>query len=148
MLLAIIFFSLKNLSKICSVWTLAGSKFNSKCFFNENKQNTAVILNDFKIMWGNLEILFLSWVIFNNVNLHNGLKFWLKWKIFQKKNINRKGLSQLFSYFSNFKLQQEVFKFNDICMSWSTPKNVLQTNFVKLGKSKFWGRHFLCMRNI
>ena len=29
-----------------------------------------------------------------------------------------------------FKLQQEVLKFNDICMSWSSPKTDLMTNFL------------------
>ena len=29
-----------------------------------------------------------------------------------------------------FKLQQEALKFNDICMSWSSPKTDLATNFL------------------
>ena len=29
-----------------------------------------------------------------------------------------------------FKLQQEVLKFNDICVSWSSPKTDLVTNFL------------------
>ena len=30
-----------------------------------------------------------------------------------------------------FKLQQEVLKFSDICVSWSSPKTDLETNFLK-----------------
>ena len=31
-----------------------------------------------------------------------------------------------------FKMQQEVLKFNDISMSWSSPKTDLVTNFLNL----------------
>ena len=31
-----------------------------------------------------------------------------------------------------FKLQQEVWKFNNICVSWSSPKTSLETNFLSL----------------
>ena len=31
-----------------------------------------------------------------------------------------------------FKLQQEVLKFNDICVGWSSPKTDLVTNFLNL----------------
>ena len=31
-----------------------------------------------------------------------------------------------------FKLQQEFLKFNDICVSWSSPKTDLVTNFLNL----------------
>ena len=31
-----------------------------------------------------------------------------------------------------FKLQQEVLKFNDICVSWSSPKTDLVTNLLNL----------------
>ena len=38
-----------------------------------------------------------------------------------------------------FKLQQEVLKFNDICMSWSSPEtDWMETNFVNFRKLKFW----------
>ena len=37
----------------------------------------------------------------------------------------------------NFNLQQEVLKFSDICMGWSSPKTELEKNFFQLGKSKF-----------
>ena len=32
----------------------------------------------------------------------------------------------------NFRLQQELLKFNDICLSWSSPKTDLETNFLNL----------------
>ena len=32
-----------------------------------------------------------------------------------------------------FKLQKEVLKFNDICMSWRSTKTRLETNFVLSG---------------
>ena len=31
-----------------------------------------------------------------------------------------------------FKLQREVLKFNDICVSWSSPKTELETSFLNL----------------
>ena len=31
-----------------------------------------------------------------------------------------------------FKLQQEVLKFNDICVIWNSPKTDLLTNFINL----------------
>ena len=36
-----------------------------------------------------------------------------------------------------FKLQQEVLKFNDICVSWSSPKTDLVTNFLNLENRSF-----------
>ena len=33
-----------------------------------------------------------------------------------------------------FKLQQEILKLNDTCVSWSSPKTNLETNFLKLEK--------------
>ena len=39
-----------------------------------------------------------------------------------------------------FKLQQKVLKFNDICVSWSSPKIDLETNFLNL--ENFWERQF------
>ena len=36
-----------------------------------------------------------------------------------------------------FKLQQEVLKFIDICVSWSSPKTDLETNFLSLEKRSF-----------
>ena len=39
-------------------------------------------------------------------------------------------------------MQQEVLKFNDICVSWSFPKTWLGGEFCKLRKSKFWESQF------
>ena len=36
-----------------------------------------------------------------------------------------------------FKLQQEVFKFNDICLSWSSPKTDLEKKFLNLESRSF-----------
>ena len=36
-----------------------------------------------------------------------------------------------------FKLDQEVWKFNDICVSWSSPKTDLQTNILNLENQNF-----------
>ena len=36
-----------------------------------------------------------------------------------------------------FKLQQEVLKFNDICVSWSFPKNDLVTNLLNPENQSF-----------
>ena len=35
------------------------------------------------------------------------------------------------------KLQQKVLKFNDICVSWSSPKTDLETNFLNLENRNF-----------
>ena len=36
-----------------------------------------------------------------------------------------------------FKLQQEVLKFNDICVSWSYPNTDLEMNFLNLENRKY-----------
>ena len=36
-----------------------------------------------------------------------------------------------------FKLQQQVLKFNDICVSWSYPKTNLETNFLNFENRSF-----------
>ena len=41
-----------------------------------------------------------------------------------------------------FKLQQEVLKFNDICLSRSSLKNELETNWERLGTSVFLNDNF------
>ena len=50
---------------------------------------------------------------------------------FQNKN-NRKATHSFAPRPLIFKLQQEVLKFNDICVSWSSPKTDLVTNFLNL----------------
>ena len=36
-----------------------------------------------------------------------------------------------------FKLQQEALKFNDMCVSWSSPKTDVVTNFLNLENRSF-----------
>ena len=48
---------------------------------------------------------------------------------FQNKN-NRKATNSFAPRLLIFKLQQDVLKFNDICVSWSFPKTDLVTNFL------------------
>ena len=50
---------------------------------------------------------------------------------FQNKN-NRKATHSFAPRPLFFKLQQEVLKFNDICVSWSSPKADLETKFLNL----------------
>ena len=57
-------------------------------------------------------------------------------KSFQNKN-NRKATQSFASRPLIFKFQQEVLKFNGICMSWSSPKTDLETNFVNLENQSF-----------
>ena len=42
-----------------------------------------------------------------------------------------------------FKLQQEVLKFNDICVSWSSTKTDLERNFLGLENRSFENVSFL-----
>ena len=55
---------------------------------------------------------------------------------FQNKN-NRKVTHVFTPRPLFFKLQQEALKFNDICMSWSSPKTDLMTNFLNLKNRSF-----------
>ena len=52
----------------------------------------------------------------------------LKHNSFQNKNY-RKATPSFAPRLLIFKLQQEVWKFNDICVSWNSPKTDLETNF-------------------
>ena len=110
-----------------------------KTFSKWDKHTLALIKNDNKIVWGNLEIPFLSWVIFNIVFSHektgNNSD---QNEVSQKGNINRKKAScGFFPKPQIFKLQQ-VLKFNDICLIWSSPKINLETNFSKFGERQFF----------
>ena len=55
---------------------------------------------------------------------------------FQNKN-NRKATHSFAPRPLIFNLQQEVLKFNDICISWSSAKTDLATNFLNLGNESF-----------
>ena len=50
---------------------------------------------------------------------------------FQNYN-NRKATDSFALRPLTFKLQQEALKFSDICLSWSSPKTELVTNFLNL----------------
>ena len=52
---------------------------------------------------------------------------------FLKNENNRKATHSIALRPLSFKLQQEVRKFNDICVSWSSPKIDLETSFLNLG---------------
>ena len=55
---------------------------------------------------------------------------------FRNKN-NRKATHSLARRPMNFKLQQEVWKFYDIYVSWNSPKTALEMNFLKLENRRF-----------
>ena len=59
-----------------------------------------------------------------------------RYNSFQNEN-NRKTTHSLASRPLIFKLQQEVLKFNDICVSWSSPKTDLVTDFLNLENRSF-----------
>ena len=56
---------------------------------------------------------------------------------FQNQN-NRKATHSFAPRPLIFKLQQEVLKFNNICVSWSSLKTDLGTNFLNLEKHQFF----------
>ena len=66
------------------------------------------------------------------------MKFWTlkRHNSFQNEN-NIKLAHSFASRFLIFKLEQEVLKFNDICMSWSSPQTELLTNFLKPQNQSF-----------
>ena len=59
----------------------------------------------------------------------------------QNKN-NRKTTTSFSPRPLIFKLQQEVWKFNDICVKWNPPKKWPGDEILKIRKSKFLVRHF------
>ena len=61
---------------------------------------------------------------------------------FQNWN-NRKTLHSFVTRPLIFKLQQEVLKSNDICVTWSSPKTDLVTNLLNLENSSFENVSFL-----
>ena len=60
----------------------------------------------------------------------------LKHNYFQNEN-NRKATHSFAPRPLIFKLQQEVLKFNDICVSWSSQKTDLDINFLNLENQSF-----------
>ena len=55
---------------------------------------------------------------------------------FQNKN-NRKATHSFAPRPLIFKFQQEILKFNDTCVSWTSPKTDLETNFLNLENQSF-----------
>lgn len=82
-------------------------------FSKTDKRTLLAILNDYETVWGNLEIPFMSWLIFNNF-------------------FSLEKTGQNFPRSLIFKLEQEALKFNKICVRWSSQKTYLETNFLKL----------------
>ena len=104
--------SVKDLPKL-EIWQVPDSVSN--ICSNRGKRTFAVIINDYKIVYGNLEIS--KWVIFSNVFLHEktGHKSDKKWNISKTKQYKRE-------------LQ--------------VAKNWPGDEYFKHGKSKFWERPF------
>ena len=52
------------------------------------------------------------------------------------KNLNNRKAKHTFALFKwrplIFKLQQQVLKFNDICVNWTSPKTDVEANFLNL----------------
>ena len=88
-------------------------------FFKVGKTYPCSIINEYKAVWGNLEIPFLSWVSFNNVFSHekkNGVKFCLKWDTSKTKHKYKKPWYCLSLRPLIFKLQK--FVLNSMISAW------------------------------
>ena len=101
--------------------------FNSQFFYElKNKvhlSQTVCGIFNFQFRLVLIKVLFFSSaknMASLTLNRHNS---------FQNKN-NRKATDSFAPRPLIFKLQQEVLKFNDIWVSWSSPKTDLETNFV------------------
>ena len=62
---------------------------------------------------------------------------WLEWNISKMKHEYKKPSHCFLPTPLIFKLQQEVLKFNEICVNWSLPKTDLETNFLNLENPSF-----------
>ena len=77
-----------------------------------------------------LRLIFIKSLFFCSTK--SGDSFTLKrHNYFQSKN-KRKATHSFARRRPIFKMQQEVWKFNDNSVSWSSPKTTLQTNFLNL----------------
>ena len=118
--------SIKNLPsfELWRVW------FSKQYFSKWDKRSSVVIKNYYKTTWGNFQIPFPSWFIFNNVFSHENKMNSGKNKIFQKYNINAKRSRKCFFdcwFLRSFKIQ------------WHLCNLELTKNFdFNLGKFKFW----------
>ena len=89
--------------------------------------------------------LFVGFAIFHSVSF--SLKFIflfnkMHWLTLKRPNSfqNQINIKATYSFVPRpliFKLQQEVLKFNDICVSWSSLKSYLVTNFLKQENQSF-----------
>ena len=78
------------------------------------------------------------------LNKNHGLLTLKSRNFFQNEN-NRKATHSFAPRSLIFKLQQDVWEFNDINVSWSSPKNWPGDERFILLKSKFWVNHFFSM---
>ena len=108
-------------------------------FSKWDKHSLVVIINDFKSIWGKLLIPFLSRLFTWKI----GVQFCLKWNKSQKQKISRKKPHTILF----FRLQHEVLKFNDVCVSWSLQKTNLKMNILSLENRSFENVSF-CQRKL
>ena len=120
------------------------------CFFRELQLITAFLLiRNFYTDWSTRFIslkLCVEFSIFSSVSFFYSLYFCSAKSIYylnskrhnslQNKN-NRKVTHAFASRPLIFTLQQEVWKFSDICVSWTFPKTDLETNFLNLENRSF-----------
>ena len=120
------------------------------CFFRELQLITAFLLiRNFYTAWSTRFIslkLCVEFSIFSSISFFYSLYFCSAKSIYylnskrhnslQNKN-NRKVTHAFASRPLIFTLQQEVWKFSDICVSWTSPKTDLETNFLNLENPSF-----------
>ena len=120
------------------------------CFFRELQLIAAFLLiRNFYTAWSTRFIslkLCVEFSIFSSVSFFYSLYFCSAKSIYylnskrhnslQNKN-NRKVTHTFVSRPLIFTLQQEVWKFSNICVSWTSPKTDLETNFLNLENPSF-----------
>ena len=120
------------------------------CFFRELQLIAAFLLiRNFYTVWSTRFIslkLCVEFSIFSSISFFYSLYFCSAKSIYylnskrhnslQNKN-NRKVTHAFASRPLIFTLQQEVWKFSDICVSWTSPKTDLETNFLNLENPSF-----------
>ena len=130
--------------------SLGQNKRYTKCTlfsFTSSKSSVLLSILDSYMNW-NTSFVSLKvcggFSIFNSVSFlvvyifeQNALNLWLH----SFQNQNRKNTHSFDLRPLDFKLQQAL-KFNNICVSWSSQKIDLETNFFKLKISKFQVCHF------
>ena len=110
---------------------------NMHSFFFREFQLITVLLSicDFYMSWSTRLVYLKLCVGFSNLCLCStkcmGTLTLKRYNSFQNYN-HRKTIHSLAPRSLIFKLQQELLKLNDICVSWSSPKTDLQTNLLNL----------------